>query len=88
MSNAVKKVKKQATSLGFFHILLGDYLLKSLLNYMGCMGPKSVWVTWVAWVYKILVWVKKNGMGGMGPLNCFIEKIIKNFAKFTGKRLC
>ena len=55
---------------------------------MGGMGPKSVWVTWVAWVYKILVWVKKNGMGGMGPLNCFIEKIIKNFAKFTGKRLC
>ena len=28
MSNVVKKVKKQAISLGFFHILLGDYLLK------------------------------------------------------------
>ena len=28
MSNIVKKVKKQAISLGFFHILLGDYLLK------------------------------------------------------------
>ena len=28
MSNTVKKVKKQAISLGFFHILLGDYLLK------------------------------------------------------------
>ena len=27
-SNVVKKVKKQAISLGFFHILLGDYLLK------------------------------------------------------------
>ena len=28
MSNVVKKVKKQAISLVFFHILLGDYLLK------------------------------------------------------------
>ena len=28
MSNVVKKVKKQAISLGFFHTLLGDYLLK------------------------------------------------------------
>ena len=28
MSNVVKKVKEQAISLGFFHILLGDYLLK------------------------------------------------------------
>ena len=28
MSNVVKKVKKQAISLGFFHILLGNYLLK------------------------------------------------------------
>ena len=28
MSNVVKKVKKQAISSGFFHILLGDYLLK------------------------------------------------------------
>ena len=28
MSNVVKKVKKQVMSLGFFHILLGDYLLK------------------------------------------------------------
>ena len=28
MSNIVKKVKKQAISLGFFHILVGDYLLK------------------------------------------------------------
>ena len=28
MFNVVKKVKKQAISLGFFHILLGDYLLK------------------------------------------------------------
>ena len=28
MSNVAKKVKKQATSLGFFHILLGDYLSK------------------------------------------------------------
>ena len=28
MSNVVKIVKKQVTSLGFFHILLGDYLLK------------------------------------------------------------
>ena len=28
MSNVVKKVKKKAISLGFFHILLGDYLLK------------------------------------------------------------
>ena len=28
MSNVVKKVKKQAISLGFFHILAGDYLLK------------------------------------------------------------
>ena len=27
-SNVVKKVKKQAISLGFFHILLGEYLLK------------------------------------------------------------
>ena len=26
--NVVKKVKKQALSLGFFHILLGEYLLK------------------------------------------------------------
>ena len=26
--DVVKKVKKQAISLGFFHILLGDYLLK------------------------------------------------------------
>ena len=28
MSNVVNKVKKQAISLGFFHILLGDYLFK------------------------------------------------------------
>ena len=28
MSNVVKNVKKQAISLCFFHILLGDYLLK------------------------------------------------------------
>ena len=28
MSNVVKKVKKQVISLGFFHILLRDYLLK------------------------------------------------------------
>ena len=28
MSNVVKKVKKKAISSGFFHILLGDYLLK------------------------------------------------------------
>ena len=28
MSNVMKKVKKQAISLGFFHILFGDYLLK------------------------------------------------------------
>ena len=28
MSNVVKKVKKQAISLYFFHILLEDYLLK------------------------------------------------------------
>ena len=28
MSNVVKKIKKQVISLGFFHILLGDYLLK------------------------------------------------------------
>ena len=28
MSNVVKKVKKQAISLAFFQILLGDYLLK------------------------------------------------------------
>ena len=28
MCNVVKKVKKQAISLGFFHILLGEYLLK------------------------------------------------------------
>ena len=28
MSNVVKKVKKQAISLGFFHILAGDYHLK------------------------------------------------------------
>ena len=27
-SNVMKKVKKQALSLGFFHILLGKYLLK------------------------------------------------------------
>ena len=27
-SNVVKKVKKQAISLGFFHILLVDYFLK------------------------------------------------------------
>ena len=28
MSNIVKKVKKQAISLGFLHILLGEYFLK------------------------------------------------------------
>ena len=28
MPNVVKKVKKQALSLGSFHILVGDYLLK------------------------------------------------------------
>ena len=28
MSNVVKKVKKQAISLVFFYILLGEYLLK------------------------------------------------------------
>ena len=27
-TNVVKKVKKQAISLGFFHVLLGEYLLK------------------------------------------------------------
>ena len=28
MSDVVKKVKKKPISLGFFHILLGNYLLK------------------------------------------------------------
>ena len=28
MPNVVKKVKKQALSIGFFHFLLGEYLLK------------------------------------------------------------
>ena len=28
MSNVVKKVKKQVISLDFFHILLGEYLVK------------------------------------------------------------
>ena len=28
MSNIVKKVKKQTISLGFLHILLGEYFLK------------------------------------------------------------
>ena len=28
MSNVMKKVKEQAISLGFFHILLGNYLFK------------------------------------------------------------
>ena len=28
MSNVVKKVKKLALSIGFFHILNGEYLLK------------------------------------------------------------
>ena len=28
MSNVAKKVKKQAISLGFFHILHGNYLLE------------------------------------------------------------
>ena len=28
LGQILKKVKKQATSLGFFHILLEDYLLK------------------------------------------------------------
>ena len=28
MSNVAKKVEKKAISLGFFHISLGDYLLK------------------------------------------------------------
>ena len=28
MSNVVKKVKKQAISVDFFHVLLGDHLLK------------------------------------------------------------
>ena len=31
MFNVVKKVKKQAISLGFFHILLGEYLLKQIV---------------------------------------------------------
>ena len=30
-SNVVKNVTKQALSLGFFHILLGEYLLKQKL---------------------------------------------------------
>ena len=30
-SNVVKKVKKQALSFGYFHILLGEYLLKQKL---------------------------------------------------------
>ena len=28
MPNVVKKVKKQALSIGFFHFLFGEYLLK------------------------------------------------------------
>ena len=28
MSSVMKRVKEQAISLGFFHIILGDYLLK------------------------------------------------------------
>ena len=31
MSNIMKKAKKQAISLGFFRILLGEYLLKQKL---------------------------------------------------------
>ena len=42
---------------------------------MGEVGRKFARVTWVAWVYKILAWVKKMagdmgrtfGVGGVGP---------------------
>ena len=32
----------------------------------GLSGRKFAWVTWVAWVCKILAWVKKKGVGGVG----------------------
>ena len=40
------------------------------------VGRKFAWVLWVTWVYKVLAWVKKIGVGGVGPWNCFIEKIL------------
>ena len=42
MSNVVKKVKKQAISLGFFHILLGNYLLKQEAVVVKPPGWKSM----------------------------------------------
>ena len=27
---------------------------------------KMAWVAWVAWVHKILMWLKKNDVGGVG----------------------
>ena len=41
MPNVVNKVKKQAISLDFFHILLGDYLLK--LEAVVVKPPEPEW---------------------------------------------
>ena len=52
MSNVVKNVKKQAISLGFFYILLGNYLLK---QEAGVVKP-SEWkfMAIIAWNAKFL----------------------------------
>ena len=42
MPNVVKKVKKQAISLGFFHILLGDYTLFKARS-SGCKTAIPKW---------------------------------------------
>ena len=59
--------------------------LRGLRGLVDGVDRKFAWVMWVAWVYKILAWVKKNGVGGVGksfrvggvgPWNCFIEKTL------------
>ena len=70
-------------------LIWNHYFHWSLLNGVGSVGA---WVrgwhgsnlTWVACVHKILAWVKKNGVDGMGRnfgvgglgLRCFVKKVL------------
>ena len=53
-SNVVKKVKKQAISLGFFYILLGEYLSKQ--NVVVVKPPEWKVMRIIAWNAKYKVY--------------------------------
>ena len=75
--NVVKKVKKQALSIRFFHILHGEYLLKQ----------KVVVVQTLEWKFKANIARNATFKGLLGPNFCPIwvkhEKKLIIFKNFT-----